>query len=144
MAFEVKFNMTNQSFTPSFSGVQTIHGKDGEDGKSAYEIAVDNGFDGTEQEWLASLKGVKGDKGDKGDPGVAGVAGKDGQPGKDGKDGQPGKDGKDGSPGADGKDGDDGYTPVKGKDYYTDADKTEMVSAVLAALPVYAGEVADA
>lgn len=28
-----------------------------EDGKSAYEIAVDNGFVGTEQEWLASLKG---------------------------------------------------------------------------------------
>lgn len=53
----------------------------------------------------------------------------DGQPGKDGKDG------KDGSPGA------DGYTPVKGKDYYTEADKTEMVSAVIASLPVYQGEV---
>ena len=26
-------------------------------GKSAYEIAVDNGFQGTEQEWLESLKG---------------------------------------------------------------------------------------
>ena len=38
-------------------------------GKSAYEIAVMHGFDGTEQEWLASLKGAKGDKGDKGDPG---------------------------------------------------------------------------
>jgi hypothetical protein len=30
-------------------------------GKSAYEIAVANGFDGTEQEWLASLKGKDGD-----------------------------------------------------------------------------------
>ena len=29
-------------------------------GKSAYEIAVDNGFRGTEQEWLASLKGEDG------------------------------------------------------------------------------------
>lgn len=28
------------------------------DGKSAYEIAVENGFDGTEQQWLDSLKGV--------------------------------------------------------------------------------------
>jgi hypothetical protein len=37
--------------------------------------------------------------------------------------------------------GDDGYTPVRGVDYYTDADKAEMVSAVLAALPVYEGEV---
>lgn len=27
-------------------------------GKSAYEIAVDNGFRGTEQEWLESLKGI--------------------------------------------------------------------------------------
>jgi hypothetical protein len=35
-------------------------------GKSAYKLAVDNGFEGTEEEWLASIKG---DKGDKGDPG---------------------------------------------------------------------------
>lgn len=33
-------------------------GKDGRDGKSAYEIAVENGFIGTEQEWLDSNKGV--------------------------------------------------------------------------------------
>lgn len=33
------------------------------DGKSAYEIAVENGFEGTEAEWLASLKGDKGDQG---------------------------------------------------------------------------------
>lgn len=26
-------------------------------GKSAYEIAVDNGFEGSEEEWLESLKG---------------------------------------------------------------------------------------
>lgn len=38
-------------------------GEDGDDGKSAYEIAVDNGFEGTEEEWLASLKGAKGDTG---------------------------------------------------------------------------------
>lgn len=30
---------------------------DGTNGKSAYEVAVYNGFDGTEKEWLASLKG---------------------------------------------------------------------------------------
>lgn len=35
-------------------------------GKSAYEIAVDNGFVGTETEWLESLKGSDGDKGDNG------------------------------------------------------------------------------
>ena len=33
-------------------------------GKSAYDVAVDNGFEGTEAEWLATLKGDKGDTGD--------------------------------------------------------------------------------
>lgn len=32
-------------------------------GKSAYEIACEHGFEGTEEEWLASLKGEKGEKG---------------------------------------------------------------------------------
>ena len=32
-------------------------------GKSAYEIAVEHGFSGTEQEWLASLKGEQGENG---------------------------------------------------------------------------------
>lgn len=44
----------------------------GRDGKSAYEIAVDNGFSGNVSEWLQSLHG------DKGDPGIQGVPGKDG------------------------------------------------------------------
>lgn len=39
-----------------------------EAGKSAYAIAVAHGFQGTEQEWLNSLRGPKGDPGDKGDP----------------------------------------------------------------------------
>ncbi|WP_266138851.1 hypothetical protein [Bacillus amyloliquefaciens] len=42
-------------------------------GKSAYDIAVDNGFSGTIEEWLASLKG------EKGDTGATGAAGKDGK-----------------------------------------------------------------
>ncbi len=33
----------------------------------------------------------------------------------------------------------DGYTPQKGIDYYTEADKTEMVNAVMAALPAAEG-----
>jgi len=43
-----------------------------ENGKSAYEIAVENGFVGSEKEWLESLKGEKGDKGDVGETGAAG------------------------------------------------------------------------
>lgn len=34
-----------------------------------YKIAVMNGYEGTIEEWLESLKGEKGEKGDKGDPG---------------------------------------------------------------------------
>lgn len=39
-------------------------------GKSAYEIAVDNGFTGTEKEWLLSLKGESGTNGTAGRDGV--------------------------------------------------------------------------
>ena len=56
-------------------GIQGLPGKDGAkgaDGKSAYEVAVSNGFVGNEAAWLASLKGEKGDKGDAG--GSAGQA----------------------------------------------------------------------
>lgn len=40
-----------------------VGGGTGADGKSAYEIAVDNGFEGTEEEWLESLKGDTGPNG---------------------------------------------------------------------------------
>lgn len=43
-----------------------------QDGESAYQTAVDNGFVGTEQQWLDSLKGDKGDKGDPGNDGEDG------------------------------------------------------------------------
>ena len=45
------------------NGTQNVgirNGADGNDGKSAYELAVDNGYTGTEEEWLASLKGTNG------------------------------------------------------------------------------------
>lgn len=35
--------------------------------------------------------------------------------------------------------GADGYTPIKGVDYYTDAEKSEMVNAVISALPEAGG-----
>lgn len=44
----------------------TLQAVYGQDGKSAYEIALVNGFEGTEQEWLLSLKGEKGDDGNPG------------------------------------------------------------------------------
>ena len=48
-------------------------GADGADGKSAYQLAVEKGFEGDETAWLASLKGEKG---------ADGVVGKDGADGK--------------------------------------------------------------
>lgn len=46
-------------------------------GKSAYEIAVDNGFVGSEVEWLESLKGKDGKDGTNGTAGSNGENGKD-------------------------------------------------------------------
>lgn len=40
-----------------FDGNEINNSSSGADGKSAYDIAVDNGFVGTEAEWLESLKG---------------------------------------------------------------------------------------
>ena len=40
-------------------GKDGTNGKDGSNGKSAYDIAVEYGFKGTEEEWLASLKTEK-------------------------------------------------------------------------------------
>ena len=47
-------------------------GEKGDDGKSAYQIAVEKGFEGDETAWLTSLKGAKGDKGDIGPRGEKG------------------------------------------------------------------------
>ena len=59
-------------------------------------------------------------KGDKGEPGIQGIQGETGAPGPKGDKGDTGA---------------DGHTPVKGVDYFTEADKQELVTAVIAALP---------
>lgn len=67
-----------------------VTGPRGEQGYSAYQIAQQKGFTGTEGEWLASLKGdpgAKGEQGPKGDTGAAGEKGADGANGTDGKNG---------------------------------------------------------
>ena len=46
-----------------YTPVKNIDYFDGVNGKSAYQIAVDNGFIGTEAEWLASLRGADGKDG---------------------------------------------------------------------------------
>ena len=68
---------------PGQDGTNGVDGQDGADGKSAYQIWLDEGNVGTEQDFLDSLRGEDG------------INGKDGKDGKDGVNGQ------------------DGYTPQK-------------------------------
>ena len=51
------------------------------DGQSAYALAVQLGFIGSESAWIASLKGAKGDKGDTGAQGPEGATGATGPQG---------------------------------------------------------------
>ena len=72
--------------------------KIGRDGYSAYEVAVKHGFEGTEEEWLESLKGEKGADGtvdfsELSPEQMESIKGKDGVDGKDGIDGKDGSDG---------------------------------------------------
>lgn len=48
-------------------------GQAGSNGKSAYELAVDNGYEGTVEEWLQSLIGPQGSNGQDGVTPVRGV-----------------------------------------------------------------------
>lgn len=124
-------------------GADGADGLDGTDGLSAYQIAVNAGFDGDESEWLVSLQGADGEPGTPGVDGKDGIDG-DGQPGLPGVDGESaydlavtagfvgtvsewldslhGADGSDGepgtpgTPGVDGKDGADGDQGSPGSD----------------------------
>ncbi len=55
-----------------------INGKDGENGLSAFELAMQNGFTDTLAEWLKSLKGADGKDGINGINGKNGIDGKNG------------------------------------------------------------------
>lgn len=66
------------------SGKDGTNGKDGTDGKSAYQIWLDAGNTGTEEDYLASLKGPQGAKGEKGDTGATGPQGDKGEKGDTG------------------------------------------------------------
>ena len=58
-----KFNSTNNVDSTLGKWREYTSSGSGTAGKSAYEIAVDNGFVGTETEWLESLKGAEGTNG---------------------------------------------------------------------------------
>ena len=74
---------TYNDFTPE--QLLALKGEDGIDGKSAYQLAVDGGFVGTETEWIASLKGETGPIGPVGPQGKTGETGATGPQGKQGE-----------------------------------------------------------
>lgn len=125
----------NMNLTEKLNAIDTsianIQLQGGEDGASAYEIAVANGFEGTEIQWLASLvgatgaqgekgdtgeQGAKGDKGDKGDTGAQGIQGERGLQGEQGIQGEKGEKGDKGDTGATGANGTDGINGANGAD----------------------------
>ena len=116
-------------------GEQGPAGQDGAPGKSAYEIAVEDGFSGNVYEWLESLKGDQGDPGFSpivsaeaipsgtrititdavsstvfdvmnGEQGPSGAQGPQGPEGPSGAQGPAGQDGRDGADGA------SGFSPI--------------------------------
>lgn len=66
---------TGDTGAQGVQGIQGIQGIQGVAGKSAYQIAVDDGFIGTEEEWLLSLKGQNGLDGNDGNDGADGQNG---------------------------------------------------------------------
>lgn len=122
---------TKWKFISDLSGAQGIQGL------SAYQVAVQHGFEGTEAEWLISLKGEKGEtgpKGDKGDTGEKGATGERGPQGLQGERGLQGVQGEKGEQGIQGIQGPQGEPGQKGEkgDPGSDASVTKQnVEAVL-------------
>lgn len=85
---------------------------------SSPTVSVSASGDDTEKVFSFTFGIPKGDKGEQGIQGPQGIQGVQG---------------------IQGDKGDKGDTPQKGVDYYTEADKTEMVNSVLAALPTWEG-----
>lgn len=125
------------------NGLIGVPGVDGTPGLSAYELAVKNGYEGTEQEWLDSFqKGVKGDPGEpgpagpagpqgpQGAPGPAGATGPAGPQGPQGPQGEPGPAGATGPAGPQGPQGEQGPKGEKGE--------TGLTAEQIATLTLYA------
>lgn len=99
---------TEWKFISDLSGAQGIQGL------SAYQVAVQHGFEGTEDEWLISLKGEKGETGPKGDKGATGEKGPQGLQGERGLQGVQGEKGEQGIQGPVGPKGEQGEQGIQG------------------------------
>ena len=101
-----------------------VLGPRGPEGKSAFDVAVKNGFEGTEEEWIQSLKGDKGERGEQGPQGEQGPEGPQGPrseqgiQGPEGAQGPKGEQGPEGPKGENGTDGRNGLNGVNGLSAY--------------------------
>ena len=84
------------------------------DGLGAYELWIELGNQGTEEDFLDSLVGAEGEPGQDGAQGEPGQNGAQGEPGQDGAQGEPGQDGAQGEPGQDGAQGEPGQDGAQG------------------------------
>lgn len=150
-------NIVVPAGTPGEKGQDGIDGLDGQNGKSAFEIAVEGGYTGTQTEWLASLKGEKGEPGQyqNGADGKSAyeiaveggytgtkeewLASLKGEKGDQGEPGQNGADGAPGEKGEPGRDGVDGTNGVDGKDAVTETDVVEITTDMWVAVSEDAG-----
>ena len=60
----ITYALAKKYIKASLAGAGALKGDPGEpgkDGKSAYEIAVENGYSGSEQEWISGLAGTPGE-----------------------------------------------------------------------------------
>lgn len=111
---------------------------EGVPGDSAYDVAVNNGFVGTEEEWLASLvgpQGVKGDTGNQGPQGIQGIQGLQGIQGIKGDTGDQGPQGIQGVKGDKGDQGDQGPQGIQGVPGTDGADYTGPTITVSSTAP---------
>ena len=156
--FSIELNQTVIDVELNFSVLNI--GSISESGKSAFDIAVENGFVGTLPEWLESLKGIDGKdgedgaqgergekgepflfedftpeqllslKGEKGDKGDKGDNGEKGDKGDKGDNGEKGDKGDNGEDGANGANGANGTNGKDGKDGVNGTNGTNGTSVV--------------
>lgn len=98
--------IVNQSRNPKI--VKVNNGSIGPQGLSAYQVALNNDFIGTEEDWLASLVGPQGIQGEIGPEGPIGLTGPEGPQGIQGIQGIQGEIGPQGPQGEPGPQGDEG------------------------------------
>ena len=123
-------DVTNKILSTDENGNVVLKNSSVTAGKSAYEIAVDNGFVGTETEWLESLKGENGEPGADGVTPNLTIGTVETLP--SGSDATATITGDKENPLLNLRipKGADGYTPVRGTDYWTAEDKAEIQSYI--------------